>query len=392
MSEETSRHDVVVVGARAAGAATAMLLARAGLDVLVVDRSRYGADTLSTHALMRAGVTQLHRWGLLDAVIRAGTPPVRATTFTYAGAAVRVPVKPRHGVDALYAPRRTVLDPILVDAARTAGAVVEYGATVTGVTRDGTGRVDGVEGRDPTGRPVRHAARWVVGADGLRSAVADAVGAPVERQGTAATAVVYGYWRGLEDDGYQWTFRPEACAGRIPTNDGETCVFVGGTPDRVGRGGLAVLHQLARTASPALAYELRTAPPPSRVRTFGGIPGYLRVPWGPGWALVGDAAYWKDPVSAHGLTDALRDAELLARAIVGAARDEATEADAFDRYHRTRNELSLHLFDIVDAIAGLRWSETEIVDLLQGLGAVIATEAEAVAAFGTEPALIGGPR
>src|SRR5206468_10109150 len=81
MSEQTTRHDVVVVGARAAGAATAMLLAGAGLDVLVVDRSRYGADTLSTHALMRAGVAQLHRWGLLDAVVRAGTPPVRATTF-----------------------------------------------------------------------------------------------------------------------------------------------------------------------------------------------------------------------------------------------------------------------------------------------------------------------
>ena len=126
------------------------------------------------------------------------------------------------------------------------------------------------------------------------------------------------------------------------------------------------------------------------MRTFGGIPGYLRVPWGPGWALVGDAAYWKDPISAHGLTDALRDAELLARAIVGAAHGEATEADAFGGYHRTRNELSMHLFDIIDALAGLRWSEAELVDLLQGLSAVMTTEADAVAAFGAEPASIGG--
>ena len=118
------RHDVVVVGARAAGAATAMLLARAGLDVLVVDRSRYGADTLSTHALMRAGVVQLHRWGLLDEIVAAGTPAVRTTTFTFADEEVRITIKPSHGVDALYAPRRTVLDPILVDAARAAGAVV----------------------------------------------------------------------------------------------------------------------------------------------------------------------------------------------------------------------------------------------------------------------------
>ena len=118
MDQPTSRHDVVVVGARAAGAATAMLLARSGLDVLVVDRSRYGADTLSTHALMRGGVIQLHRWGLLDEVVAAGTPAVRRTTFTYAGDEVTVTIKPSHGVDALYAPRRTVLDPILVDAAR----------------------------------------------------------------------------------------------------------------------------------------------------------------------------------------------------------------------------------------------------------------------------------
>ena len=124
MTTRSPHHDVVVVGARAAGAATAMLLARAGLHVLVVDRSSYGADTLSTHALMRAGVLQLHRWGLLDAIVAAGTPPVRTSTFTYAGATVPIPVKPVNGVDALYAPRRTVLDPVLVDAARAAGAVM----------------------------------------------------------------------------------------------------------------------------------------------------------------------------------------------------------------------------------------------------------------------------
>src|SRR3954463_6739390 len=165
LDREADATDVIVVGARAAGAATAMLLARAGLDVLVVERSRYGTDTLSTHALMRAGVMQLHRWGLLDAIVAAGTPPVRTSTFTYAGDAMRVPVKPLGGVEALYAPRRTVLDPVLVDAARAAGAVVEYSTSVTSLTRDERGRVVGVEGRDPMGRPVRHEARWVVGAD-----------------------------------------------------------------------------------------------------------------------------------------------------------------------------------------------------------------------------------
>ena len=123
---EPTVHDVIVVGARAAGAATAMLLAREGLDVLVVDRSRYGSDTLSTHALMRAGVVQLHRWGLLDEVIAAATPAVHTTTFRFADEEVRITIKPSHGVDALYAPRRTVLDPILVDAATAAGAAFDW--------------------------------------------------------------------------------------------------------------------------------------------------------------------------------------------------------------------------------------------------------------------------
>lgn len=139
-----SPYDVVVVGARPAGAATAMVLARAGLRVLVVDRSRYGADTLSTHALLRGGVLQLARWGLLNEVIAAGTPPVQRSVFHYGEERIEVPIRPAAGVDALYAPRRTVLDPILVDAARDAGAEVRFGLTVTGLCRDGTGRVTGV--------------------------------------------------------------------------------------------------------------------------------------------------------------------------------------------------------------------------------------------------------
>ena len=136
-------YDVVVVGARPAGAATAMLLARAGLRVLVVDRARYGSDALSTHALLRGGVLQLARWGLLDRVAASGRPPARRTVFHYGDEKVDVPIKPGDGFDALYAPRRTVLDPILVDAARDAGAEVRFGVSVTGLCRDETGRVSG---------------------------------------------------------------------------------------------------------------------------------------------------------------------------------------------------------------------------------------------------------
>jgi 2-polyprenyl-6-methoxyphenol hydroxylase-like FAD-dependent oxidoreductase len=374
-------HDVVVVGARAAGAATAMLLARAGLRVLVVDRARYGSDTLSTHALMRGGVLQLSRWGLLDRIVDAATPPIRRTTFRYSGEHVEVAIKPAHGVDALYAPRRTVLDPVLVDAASAAGAEVRFGVTVTDVARDRHGRVHGIEGHDDHGRRVAVETGLVVGADGLRSVIARSVSAPIQRRGVGASAVVYGYWSGIDACGYEWVFRPDACAGVIPTNDSLACVFTAATPERVGRGGRAVLDSLLAEACPDTAARVRAGRAPAGVRTFSGHPGVMRRPWGPGWALVGDAGYWKDPLTAHGLTDALRDAELLARAVVAAASGEASEHDALATYHATRDELSLPLFTVTDAIATQRWTHDEIGPLLRRLSAAMSDEVEALAAL-----------
>jgi menaquinone-9 beta-reductase len=95
-----SRYDALVVGARCAGAAAAMLMARCGLKVLVIDHGRYAADTTSTHALMRGGVLQLHRWGLLPRIVAAGTPAVRSTEFHYGEDVVQVEIRPQHGVDA----------------------------------------------------------------------------------------------------------------------------------------------------------------------------------------------------------------------------------------------------------------------------------------------------
>src|SRR4030095_13851046 len=138
------KFDALIVGARCAGAATALLLARAGARVLLVDKGMYGSDTMSTHALMRGAVLQLHRWGVLPTIVAAGTPPVHSTTFSYSEQDVTVPIEPRFGVSALYAPRRALLDRTLVDAASDSGAEFAYGVRVDDLRMDDHGRVCGV--------------------------------------------------------------------------------------------------------------------------------------------------------------------------------------------------------------------------------------------------------
>jgi 2-polyprenyl-6-methoxyphenol hydroxylase-like FAD-dependent oxidoreductase len=173
------RHDVVIVGGRVAGAATALLLARLGHDVVVVDQASFPSDTISTHSIARSGVVQLRRWGLLKTVLDSGAPAIRQVTFHAGGESVTRAVKHKAGVDLVVAPRRYVLDTIVAAAAKRTGADVRPGITVTGVQRDRRGRVAGVSGHDRGGAPVELGARYVIGADGLQSRVARSVGAAI---------------------------------------------------------------------------------------------------------------------------------------------------------------------------------------------------------------------
>ena len=348
-----SPYDVVVAGARAAGAATAMLLARAGHRVLAIDRGRYGTDTLSTHALMRGAVVQLHRWNVLPAVIASGTTPVRKATFYYGSEdPVTVPIAARDGIEALYAPRRSVLDRLLVDAAAAGGADIVHGVRLRQLQRSASGRVTGVVLEDESGQVRRVAARVVVGADGLRSTVARLVDAPIYRAGRHATGTMYGHWSGLDVEGYGWYFVPGLSAAAIPTNSGQVCVSLS-VPDAeftrlfADEPGTAFRDLLLRVA-PRLGEQIALAGP-VRLRGFPGHAGFFRRSHGPGWALVGDAGYFKDPLTAHGITDALRDAELLARAI------DAGSDDALEDYQEQRDSASLELFDTTDAIASFTW-------------------------------------
>lgn len=379
------RYDVVVAGARCAGAATAMLLARRGARVLVVDPLPRGRDALSTHALMRGGVLQLHRWGLLDRVRAAGTPPVTVTTFDYGDEVISVPIKPKDGVDALFAPRRTVLDPILAEAAEEAGAEVIHGLSLASLSRDRSGRVDGAWIRDRDTESFRVEAALVVGADGVRSRTAGLAGAETLVEAPHATASVFGYWPGLPAHEYRWAFRPGLGAGIIPTNDGVACVFVSVRGDELREGGKRRAEALflagVRQVDPGLPELLRPEARVGPLRVFPGRPGFLRRAQGPGWALVGDAGYFRDPLTAHGITDALRDAELLARAVAG-----GTEG-ALAAYQEERDGVARGLLGVTDRIASLDWSTEEVKalhhdlnrEMNAGVAVIRAWDAEAAA-------------
>jgi flavin-dependent dehydrogenase len=356
-----SSYDVIVVGARPAGAATAMLLARRGHRVLVLDRSRRGSDTLSTHAMMRAGVVQLERWGLLDRIVAAGTPPIGRVTFRYRDEDVRIDLR-----EPLYAPRRTVLDPLLAGAAEEAGADVWFGVRAERLLTDATGRVSGVRVTGAGGATVDLMAHVTIGADGRSSMVARETGAEITHAGRSASSAMYGYVQGLrtDHDGIEWLYAEGVTAGLIPTNHGQHCVFAGASGGRFMselRFDLeAAFARILAEVSPETAERVATARRVGPVRGFPGVPGWLRRPFGDGWALVGDAGYFKDPQTAHGIADALRDAELLARAVDDGLSGRRPMGSALREYELTRDALSRPLFEATEVIAGFDWTLEEL--------------------------------
>ena len=351
------RYDVVIAGARCAGASTAMLLARQGLRVLVVDPTSHGSDTLSTHGLMRGGVLQLHRWGVLDAVRAAQTPTIRTTTFHYGDEVTEVAIKEQEGIDGLYAPRRTVLDAILVDAALAAGAEVVHGRSVVDVLRAPDGRVRGASITGADRQVIDVAAELVIGADGVRFRVPRILQAEPHYTVAHTTASIYGYQRALGLEGFHWFYNLGGAVGSIPTNHDDTCVFASLPPARFEEertNGLdALYHTVLSEVSPELARRVNESELSGKLRAFAGTPGFLRRASGPGWALVGDAGYFRDPITAHGITDALRDAELLARAV------SAGGDDALAGYQETRDDLVRGLLDVTDRIASFEWDLDE---------------------------------
>lgn len=381
---ESFTTDVVVVGARCAGASTAMLLAAAGHDVLVVDRAEFPSDTLSTHAIARTGVVQLHRWGLLDEVVESGAPEIRDVVFHVGDSSVTRTIKDRHGVDHLVAPRRHVLDPILQNAAREAGATIRTGVTIDGVHRRDDGRVTGVYGRADDGRPISIDAHLVVGADGLRSRVARSVGAPMSEVRPSNGATHYTYFAG-DWNAMEYYLGEGAFAGIFPTHGGEACIWVCAPGDwalerrRRHASPNNAFDAMVADAAPHLAERLANCVRTSTTRGMMRTPNHLRHPVGAGWALLGDAGYHRDAITGHGISDAFRDAELLATAIDDALRGRTDEAAALAAYHRERDLMLREVFEITCELS-LFPPPDRFAELQRQLSAAIDTQSAALAA------------
>ncbi|PZG13854.1 NAD(P)/FAD-dependent oxidoreductase [Nonomuraea aridisoli] len=349
-------YDVIVVGARCAGASVAMLLARAGQRVLLVDRAGFPSDTISTHLIHAPGVAALTRWGLAEQLAASGCPPIHQYRlnfgpFTIAGA----PLPDPSGVAVAYSPRRTVLDKMLLDAAAKAGAEVREKVSVQELIVE-NGRVTGVRGRETGngGALIAERAGLVIGADGRHSMVAEAVGSDRYREQPAGNVSYYAYWSDLPTSEWNVYMAPGRAVGMMPTHDGLTTVLVAAQ--------IADMRDFRDDIEGNYLAEMRKLPgfddwgsKATRVSRFSGtaLPGFYRKPYGPGWALVGDAGYERDACTAQGITNAFQHAELLAEAWLSVQSGEQSFDEAMGGYQSTRDEQTLPAFDLACDLATL---------------------------------------
>ncbi len=368
-------YDVIVVGARVAGAPTAMLLARQGYRVLLLDRASFPSETLSTHMISCAGVAQLKRWGLLEQVAATNCPPVTNIildlsfeeygAFTLTG----FPHPDKDGFAAIYAPKRVVLDKILVDAAVAAGVELREHFTVRELVMDGE-QVIGVRGSLSGGPDVTEYARLVVGADGMRSLVARSVNAPMYATAPAGTCGYYTYWSNVPVDSLEFYTRPNRTIVAFPTNDNQSAIFVEWRNDEFAEFKADLETNFVGTLdeiAPDLGRRVRGG---QRVHRFMGtadLPNFFRKPHGPGWALVGDAGLHKDPITAQGITDAFRDAEFLAEAVAEGLSGRQPMADALAAYEQRRNETIMPLYEFICDRATLAPFPAEFQQVLAAL-------------------------
>lgn len=362
-------YDAIVVGARCAGAPTAMLLARAGYRVLVLDKSTYGSDTLSSHLIHQPGVAALARWGLLEQVRASGCPPLQRTTYEVADIHIEGYARGASGQPMEFAPRRRVLDALLVDAAGSAGAEYRERCRVTGLLRDEAGRVIGVEGRQGSLTFTEHA-HLVIGADGMRSTVAELVEAPHSVQDPLLTCAYYMYWQDLPAE-LELYERPGSWVATVPTNDNATLVLVYFPQSRfeqVRADARRAYQEQIRTTAPALYDRMGTSTPVGRLSGSGDQRNFFRQAAGPGWVLVGDAGHHKDSITARGMSDAFLQVESLVREVGGTLGGDPAQLDAaLVRFARDRDATLSSGYQATLGVARLAPAHEERLALLRAV-------------------------
>ena len=348
-------YDAIVVGARCAGSPTSMLLARRGYRVLLVDRATFPSDTISTHILWPHGAAVLARWGLLGALEATGAPPIcRRMTFDVGPFALHGSVPDANDGLGGFCPRRTVLDNLLLEAAAASGVEVLEAFTVESLLFDGD-TVVGIRGRQRNGATVDERARMVIGADGVHSFVAKHAGAQEYDRRPIAACAYYSYFSDVPQDDIELYVREHCAFGGIPTNDGLHLVMVN-WPTRefaTVRGDVEGHVRRALAMAPDFAARVNSGKRQETWYGTAGVPNYFRKPYGKGWALVGDASYNRDPITAQGMSDAFIDAEQLVQAIdAGLGGSENLEI-ALARMEATRNERVRPMYEFTYQLAAL---------------------------------------
>ena len=292
-------YDVVVVGARCAGAPLAMLLARAGHRVALVDRASFPSDTMSTHFLWQRGTARLQAWGLLGRLRARGCAPIRQITFDPGPVQISGIGPAVAGAADTYCPRRTVLDALLVEAAAESGAdLIER--FVAGEVIWSDGRAAGVRGRHPGSAGSSLRAAVVVGADGMHSGIARKVGARAYREHRPLTAVYYSYWSGIRGLGASFHARPGQLILTWPTNDDLTCIYVAWPRQdfhRVRRDVEGRFHA-ALELVPGLYEAVAAGHREARFTGTADLPSFYRASAGPGWRWRATPATTKTPAPA----------------------------------------------------------------------------------------------
>ena len=365
MGAET--HDAIVVGARCAGSPTAMLLARKGYRVLLLDKATFPSDTMSTHHVHPPGVAALDRWGLLERLEATGCPPVERYSFDFGPLTISGSPQPIDGIARGYCSRRTVLDKLLVDAAVEAGAELREGFTVDEVLAS-DGRATGIRGHEKGGADVSERARVVIGADGKHSLVAKTVKPEQYNTRRSHLAMYYAYWSGLSSGGFDTFIRAESRRGwaAIPTHDDLTVLPFGWPVEefKANRSDIEGNFFASMDHAPEFAERVRAAKRESKFIGSAELPGYFRKPFGPGWALLGDAAYHKNPITAMGINDAFRDAELVAGALDGAFSGRSSFEEGMTDYQQTRDREAGPVYEFTDDFAQLQPPPPELQQLI----------------------------